>query len=343
MSEEQPPEGQLLIYQDGSTSLQVRLDGQTIWLTQKQIGELYQSTKQNISLHIRSIFEDEELPPQATVKQYLTVQTEGQRRVKRVVDHYSLDVVLAIGYRVRSSRGTQFRQWATKRLNELLVKGFTLDDERIKAGNTIGQSYFDELLERLRDIRSSERLFYQKVTDIFASAIDYDGKSTTAKQFFATVQNKLHWAIHGQTAAEVIKDRADSAKPNMGLATWKNAPQGMIRKSDTEVAKNYLTEPELKELNRIVGMYLDYAEDRASKNKTMHMSDWITKLNSFLEFNERNILSHAGKVSHQLAIEHATKEFNRFKADNKQALENLSDFDREVKRLQQEKKKDGDE
>ena len=335
MSEEQPPEGQLLIYQDGGTNLQVRLDGQTVWLTQKQIAELYQSSVPNINQHIKSVYEEEELPPQATIKSYLIVQTEGQRRVKRVVDHYSLDVVIAIGYRVRSGRGTQFRRWATGRLNELLVKGYTLDDERIKAGKTIGQDYFDDLLERIRDIRSSERLFYLKVTDIFASAIDYDGKSKTAKEFFATVQNKLHWAIHGQTAAEVIKDRADSEKPNMGLSNWKNAPKGKIRKADTEIAKNYLTRNELKELNRIVGMYLDYAEDRASKNAAMHMSDWSEKLDSFLEFNERNILSHAGKISHQLAIEHANTEFTRYKTSDANSLQTLTDFDRELKRLQE--------
>ena len=224
-----PPGGQLLIYHDGATRLQVRLDGQTVWLTQRQIADLYQVTVPNINQHIKTIYEDGELSPDPTIKQYLIVQTEGKREVSRTVEHYALDVIIAIGYRVRSARGTAFRQWATARLTELLAKGFTMDDERIMAGRTLGADYFDELLERIRDIRSSERLFYQKITDIFATSIDYDSSHTTARAFFATVQNKLHFAVHGQTTAEVIAQRADADKPNMGLTTWKHAPVGPIR------------------------------------------------------------------------------------------------------------------
>jgi len=337
MTDEQP-RGQLLIFQDGALNLQVRLDGNTLWLTQKQLAELYQVSVPAISQHIAGIFEEGELPPEATVKQYLTVQTEGSRQVRRAIDHYSLDMILAIGYRVRSHRGTQFRQWATSRLKELLVKGFTLDDDRIKAGRTIGQDYFDELLERIRDIRASERLFYVKITDIYASSIDYDPSTEAARKFFATVQNKLHWAIHGHTAAEIIKQRADAAKPNMGLTTWKNAPAGPVRKGDVEVAKNYLTEAEMRELNRVVTMYLDYAEDQARRGKVMHMADWEEKLNAFLQFNERNILSHAGKVSRELARDHAHAEFIKYDTERRarEDAELISDFDRQVKQLEQQ-------
>ncbi len=215
------------------------------------------------------------------------------------MDHYNLDVILAVGYRVRSHRSTQFRQWATAQLRELLVKGFVLDDERIKAGRTIGQDYFDELLNRIRDIRASERLFYQKITDIYATSIDYDANADISKTFFATVQNKLHWAIHGHTAAEIIRERANASQPNMGLTTWKNAPRGTIRRVDVTIAKNYLSESEIAELNRIVSMYLDYAEDRARRHSPMHMADWVSRLDRFLQFNERNILTHAGTISHE--------------------------------------------
>ena len=238
----EPAGGQILIYRDGSLSLQVRLDGRTVWLTQKQLAELYQTTVPNINQHLKTVYEEGELAADATIKQYSIVQTEGSRNVRRQVEHYSLDVILAVGYRVRSARGTQFRQWATSRLRELLVKVFVLDDERIKAGRTIGQDYFDELLARIRDIRASERLFYQKIADIYATSIDYDPDADITRQFYATVQNKLHWAAHGHTAAEVIRHRADADKPNMGLTAWKNAPGGPIRKIDVTVAKNYLTQ-----------------------------------------------------------------------------------------------------
>jgi hypothetical protein len=338
-----PPEGQILIYQDGEQKIQVRIDGQTVWLTQRGLAELYQTSVPNINQHLSSIYEDAELTPEATIKKYLIVQAEGTRRVSRMVEHYNLDAILAVGYRVRSPRGTAFRQWATARLSELLVKGFTLDDERIKSGRTLGDQYFDELLERIRDIRASERMFYQKITDIYATSIDYDPGAEITQTFYATVQNKLHWAIHGRTAAEIIRERADSSKPHMGLTTWKNAPHSPVRKTDVTIAKNYLTEPEIRELNRVVTMYLDYAEDQAQRHKPMHMADWIKKLDAFLEFNERNILTHAGKISHELAQEHAEREFEKYETERRrlEATTPTSDFDKaveEVKRLEKEAK-----
>jgi hypothetical protein len=327
-----PAGGQVLIYRDATLQLQVRLEGQTVWLTQAGMAELFQTSVPNISLHIRNILNDSELEQSATVKDYLIVQVEGRRSVKRSISHYNLDMILAVGYRVRSARGTHFRQWATAQLRELLVKGFVLDDERIKAGRTIGQDYFEELLARIRDIRASERLFYQKIADIYATSIDYDPNAEITQTFFKTVQNKLHWAIHGHTAAEVIRRRADASKTNMGLTTWKNAPHGPIRKTDVTIAKNYLTEQELGELNRVVSMYLDYAEDQARRKRAMHMSDWISRLDAFLQFNERDILAHAGKVSHELAEEHAFAEFSRFEQQRRdaEARQPVSDFDRLV-------------
>ena len=257
-----PPGGQMLIYRDGATNLQVRLDGQTVWLTQAAMAELFQTTKQNVSLHIHNILDEKELQPEAVVKEYLTTAADGKRY--RTL-HYSLDMILAVGYRVRSARGTAFRQWATARLSELLVKGFTLDDERIKAGRTLGADYFDELLARIRDIRSSERLFYQKITDIYATSIDYDPNAEMTRQFFQIVQNKMHWAAHGHTAAEIVRQRADATKPHMGLTSWKNAPGGPVRKTDVAIAKNYLTQPEIEALNLIVSAYLDFAELQAQQ------------------------------------------------------------------------------
>lgn len=334
-----PPGGQILIYRDGALKLQVRLDGQTVWLTQAGMAELYQTTPQNITIHIKGIYDEEELEEGATCKEFLQVRPEGGRQVQRSLKHYNLDVILAVGYRVRSARGTVFRQWATAQLRDLLVKGFILDDERIKAGRTIGQDYFDELLERIRDIRASERLFYQKITDIYATSIDYDPNAPISQDFFATVQNKLHWAIHGHTAAEIIRQRADAARPNMGLTTWKNAPHGPIRKADVTVAKNYLSETEIGELNRIVSMYLDYAEDQARRKNPMHMADWVVKLDAFLQFNERNILKHAGTVSHQLAQQHAHAEFAKYEEQRRllETTQPTSDFDKaveQVKRLE---------
>ncbi|MDD3134530.1 MAG: virulence RhuM family protein [Synergistales bacterium] len=340
-----PPEGQLLIYQDGALRVQVRMDGQTVWLTQAAIAELYQTTSQNITMHLKGIYLDGELNEGSTCKEFLQVRREGARDVQRKIKHYNLEAILAVGYRVRSGRGTAFRQWATARLSELLVKVFTMDDERLKAGQTLGDDYFDELLERIRDIRASERMFYQKITDIYATSIDYDPRSDITQTFFATVQNKLHWAIHGHTAAEVIHQRADASSQNMGLATWKNAPHGPIRRTDVTVAKNYLTEKEISELNRIVTMYLDYAEDQARRRKPMYMSDWAKKLDAFLEFNERDILTHAGKISPKMAEEHASKEFEQYEAKRRrlEASTPTSDFDRFVeqsKKLEGRQKKD---
>jgi len=343
-SETLPPEsGQILIYQDGATRLQVRLEGRTVWLPQRLIAELYQVSVPTVNEHLAGIYADGELDRQRTIRSFRIVQREGDRDVARSIDHYNLDAIIAVGYRVRSARGTAFRQWATARLSELLVKGFTLDDERLKEGRTLGADYFDELLERIRDIRASERLFYQKITDIYATSIDYDPPHPISQTFFATVQNKLHWAIHGRTAAEIIRERADASHPHMGLTTWKNAPHGPIRKADVTIAKNYLTEEEIRELNRIVTMYLDYAEDQARRHKPMHMADWVAKLDAFLQFNERNILTHAGSVSHRLAEEHAHAEFEKYEAERRrlEAAQPTSDFDKvveKVKRLQFEPK-----
>ena len=288
------PSGEILLYAtpDGQTRIQVRTDGQTVWLTQAQMAELLQTTKQNISLHIRNVLGEKELQEQSVVKHYLTTAADGKQYTTL---HYNLDMILAVGYRVRSPRGTLFRQWATDTLREYLVKGFVLDDERLKDGRDLpgGHDYFDELLERIRDIRASERRFYQKITDIYATSIDYDASDPLTQQFYATVQNKLHWAIHGHTAAEIITSRADASKPHMGLTTWKNSPGGPIRRADVDVAKNYLTADELAALNRIVTIYLDYAELQAERRHPMHMVDWIQKLDAFLQFNEQNILTHA--------------------------------------------------
>lgn len=331
MTDEQSPSGQLLIYDDGGLKLQVRLDGQTVWLTQGQMAELYQTTKQNISLHIQNVFDDKELPADAAVKEYLTTAADGKRY--RTL-HYSLDMILAVGYRVRSPRGTLFRRWATSRLRELLVKGFTLDDERIKAGRTIGADYFDELLSRIRDIRASERLFYQKITDIYATSIDYKADAELTKLFFQTVQNKMHWAAHGHTAAEIIRSRADATEPHMGLATWKNSPVGPVRKSDVAIAKNYLSKEEINGLNLIVSAYLDFAELQARGHKPMHMADWIAKLDAFLRLSDRDILTHAGRISHVDAEQHAHAQYERFDLERR-SLSDASDndFDQAVRRL----------
>ncbi len=315
----------ILIYQteNGKTKIDVRLEDETVWMTQKSIAELYQTTPQNITLHIKNIYLESELEESSTCKDYLQVRNEGNRTVQRNVRHYNLEMIIAVGYRVRSNRATQFRRWATERLNEYLVKGFTIDDERLKSMRNIGDDYFDELLERIRDIRASEKRFYKKITDIYTLSIDYDSKSESAKKFFATVQNKLHFAIHGHTAAELIGERANASKHNMGLTTWKG---DKVRKGDVMVAKNYLTEEEMKSLNRIVTMYLDYAEDQAEKRKPMYMKDWEEKLNAFLKFNERDILTGSGSISHEVAKELAEKEYEKF---NKNRLNNSEkdDFD----------------
>jgi hypothetical protein len=306
-------QGQFLIYTDGATHLQVRLDGKTVWLTQKLIAELFQITVPTVNEHLKGIYGDGELDAGATIRSFRIVQREGTRDVSRDVEHYSLDAILAVGYRVRSARGTVFRQWATARLAELLVKGFTMDDERLKAGRTLGTDYFDELLARIRDIRSSERMFYQKITDIYATSIDYNPAIDATKRFFQTVQNKMHWAAHGHTAAEVIAARSSATKPHMGLTNWKNAPVGPVRKTDVAIAKNYLNADELDALNRIVNAYLEFAELQATSRRPMQMRDWIAKLDDFLKLSERDILTHAGKVSHDTAKLQAESEFDTFR------------------------------
>jgi len=307
------PQGQFLIYADGASQLQVRLEGNTVWLTQKLIAELYGVSVKTVNEHLVNIYSEAELPPEATIRQFRIVQREGTRDVSRNVEHYSLEAILAVGYRVRSARGTAFRQWATARLSELLVKGFTMDDERLKAGRTLGSGYFDELLARIRDIRSSERMFYQKILDIYATSIDYNPAADASQLFFQTVQNKMHWAAHGHTAAELIAARADAAKPRMGLTNWKNAPTGPVRKPDVAIARNYLNEEELNALNLIVSAYLDFAELQALNRKPMSMTDWIAKLDDFIRISDRDILTHADKVSHDTARLKAESEYDTFR------------------------------
>jgi hypothetical protein len=318
---------------DGDTKIEVFLQDDTVWLTLNRMAELFGTSKQNISYHINNIFKEDELKKKATVKEYLTVQEEGEREVKRKLEYYNLDAIISVGYRVNSHQATQFRKWATRTLKEYLIKGFSLDDERLKQGKQLfGKDYFDELLERVREIRASERRFYQKITDIYAAcSTDYDANSPVTKKFYATVQNKLHWAITNHTAAEIIKSRADSGKKNMGLQTWKNAPKGKILKSDISTAKNYLQKDELGELNRIVSMYLDYAENQAERQVVMKMKDWVQKLDAFLEFNDYAILDNRGKVAASVAKELAEKEYEKFRIIQDRDYE--SDFDKSVKEL----------
>ena len=339
------PGGQILIYTvpDGKTRLSVEAREGTVWLPQRLIADLFEVSVPTTNEHLGNIYEEGELDPGATIRKFRIVQTEGNRTVNRLVDHYNLDAILAVGYRVRSNAGTLFRQWATLQLRELLVKGFVLNDEQLKAGGSTLGDYFEELLARIRDIRASERRFYQKITDIYATSQDYDKDSPITSDFFATVQNKLHFAIHGHTAAEVVQDRADALKPNMGLTTWKNGPKGKIRKTDVSVAKNYLAETEMDDLNRIVNRYLDYAEDQARRHNPMRMVDWIGKLNGFLEFDERQVLTDLGSVSRDAAKQHAEREFAKFDAESRriEATEPTSDFDHaveEVKRLERDSK-----
>lgn len=314
MSEEPLPQSELILYQteDGRTRIQCRLENETLWLTQAQIAELFQVTPQNVTLHLKTIFAEGELAEEATCKDCLQVRQEGGREVTRKLRHYRLEAVLAVGYRVRSHRGTQFRQWATARLGEYLVKGFTMDDERLK--NPPGKSqkdYFDELLERIRDIRSSERRFYQKVLDIYATSVDYTPDAEHSQRFFATVQNKMHWATHGRTAAEIIVERADADKPFMGLQTTR--PGGIVRKDDVGIAKNYLTEGELQVLNRIVNLYIEYAELQALERKVMTMQDWVTKLDEFLKISGRELLDHASRIAAPDAKAKAEREYEQYR------------------------------
>jgi len=309
MTESNRPAGEIILYQteNGQTKLEVRLEDETVWLTQQQLAMLLQTTKQNISLHIHNIYEEGELTAEATVKKILTVRSEGTRQVKRALDHYNLDMIISVGYRVKSHVATRFRQWATRHLREYVIKGFVLDDERLKQAGQV--NYFDELLARIRDIRSSEKMFWRKVLDIYATSIDYDPNTDTSRRFFAVVQNKMHWAAHGHTAAEIIAQRADAQQANMGLTTWSGQK---IRKADVSVAKNYLTQAELDTLNRIVTIYLEFAELQALNRKPMHMSDWIAKLDDFIKISDRDILTHAGKVGHKDALANAYAEYEKY-------------------------------
>ena len=309
MSGNSEEKGEILLYkaEDGRTRIQCRLEGETLWLTQNQLAELFQTTQQNISQHVMNIYEAGELDEEATHKKFLLVRSEGSRQVKREFDHYNLDLIISVGYRVNSLRGTQFRIWATQRLREYLVKGFTMDDDRLKAAG--GGNYFDELLARIRDIRSSEKVFWRKVLDIYATSLDYDPVAEMSREFFKVVQNKMHWASHGHTAAEIIMARADSERPNMGITNYQGT---RIRKVDVEIAKNYLQEDELNVLNRMVTAYLEFSELQALNHEPMYMKDWIERLDDFLRMAGRKLLEHAGTVSHEEALEKARREYDEF-------------------------------
>lgn len=317
---------------EGSIKVEVVYSGETFWLTQKRMAELFGVEVPAVSKHLANIFESGELVQEATVSILEIVQKEGSRNVTRKMEFYNLDAIIAVGYRVNSRQATQFRIWATQTLREFIIKGFVLDDERLKQGKRFGKDYFDELLERIREIRASERRFYQKITDIYEQcSIDYNKEADITQTFFKTVQNKLHWAITGKTAAQIIAERAKASEPNMGLQTWKNAPAGKIMKTDVSIAKNYLIEKEIKELERVVTMYLDYAENQAARQIAMKMADWVLKMDAFLQFNEYKILKDAGKVSHEVAKKLAEKEYEKYRVIQDKSFE--SDFDKEVKKI----------
>jgi hypothetical protein len=317
--------------QAGEKGIEVCVEDETVWLTQKLIGELFDVDVRTVSEHLRNIFAAGELAEEATLRNFRTVQTEGTREVARNVTFYNLDAIIAVGFRVNSTRATQFRQWAIGILRDFAVRGYVLDKERLKNGAIFDQAYFDNLLAEIREIRASERRFYQKITDIYATAMDYSAEAETTQTFFAMVQNKLHFAIHGHTAAELIVERADSTKDKMGLTTWRNAPKGKILKPDVVVAKNYLTEKELKALDRFVTMYLDYAEDQAERGIPMTMADWAQKLDAFLQFNQRDLLGNPGKVTAEIARTFAESEFEKYRIVQDRLFE--SDFDRMIKQL----------
>jgi len=327
------PDNQITVYQtpDGKINIEVLYANENIWLSQKRMAELFGCSADNISLHLKNIYQERELDAGATTEEFSVVQMEGTREVSRKVTCYSLEAIIAVGYRVNSERGTQFRQWAITILQKYIHKGYAIDSDRFKYGSRFSARFFDDLLEEIRDIRSSERMAYQKITDIYATSIDYSPKAEDTKQFFATVQNKLHFAITGQTAAEIIVGRADNTKPNMGLTSWRKGPGGKVLPGDVSIAKNYLNKQELDHLNRIVSMYLDYAEMQAIRNRPMYMKDWIEKLNAFLKFSEYEILTNAGSISHEVALALANKEHEVFK--KKQDKNYISDFDKEIKRI----------
>jgi len=327
----QKPNSDIIFYStsEGNIRVEVYYEDETFWLSQKRIAELFGVEVNTINYHIKEIFKSGELSEDSVIRKFRITAEDGKRYL---TNFYNLDMIIAVGYRVNSYQATQFRIWATKTLREFIIKGFVLDDERLKHGEKFGKDYFDELLERIREIRASERRFYQKITDIYQQcSIDYDKNADITQIFFKTVQNKLHWAVTGKTAAELIAERADANKKNMGLKTWKNAPDGKILKSDISIAKNYFEENEIKELERIVTMYLDYAENQAAKNRPMKMQDWIEKLDAFLKFNEYEILTNPGKVSNEIAVNLAGKEYKKFRVE--QDKKYISDFDKEIKKL----------
>ena len=334
--------GQFLLYQtpDGDSQIEVKLQNDTVWLSLDQMAELFQRNKSTISRHIKNVLEDGELQEEATIANFATVQNEGTRKVERVIAYYNLDMIISVGYRVHSYRGVQFRIWATKVLKEYIVKGFAMNDDLLKRAG--GGNYFDELLARIRDIRSSEKVFYRKVLEIYALSIDYDPRVEMTQKFFKTVQNKMHYSVHGHTAAEIIYERADAEKDFMGLTTWSGA---MPSKPEAEIAKNYLTHEEIKSLNRIVSLYLDFAEMQAEEHRPMYMKDWINILDDFLRISRKDILTHAGKISAKLAKEKADQEYDKFKERTKNTLSPveihfLENFEREQKRLLGEGKKE---
>lgn len=332
---------QIIIYQteDGKIKLDVRLENETVWLTQKLMAELFQTTPQNITIHLKNIYEEGELSEEATCKDFLQVQKEGSRNVERAQKFYNLDAIISVGYRIKSHVATQFRIWATQRLTEYIIKGFVLDDERLKNPD-VPFDYFDELLRRIQDIRTSEKRFYQKITDIYSTSVDYDPTLDVSITFFKTVQNKMHWAITGKTAAEIIADRADSNQPNMGLTNWRGSK---VRKQDVSIAKNYLNEDELAALKNLVEQYLVFAEGQAMRRIPMYMKDWIEKLHGFLNLNDREILTHAGKISHELAQQKAETEYEQF--NQKRVIQNDAkedDFEKAIQKLPAAKKKKGD-
>lgn len=316
--------------QAGEDGIEVRVQDENVWLTQKLIAKLFDVNIPNINEHLRNVFSSKELDKSSTIRKFQIVQKEGTREIAREIDHYNLEVIISLGYRINSQRATDFRRWATRVLKDYAVKGYVLDDERLKNGAYLNSQYFKDLIFEIRDIRESERNFYQQITDIYAMAMDYDANSETTKTFFATVQNKLHYATHGNTAAELIAKRADHKKDYMGLMTWKKAPNGKILKSDVSIAKNYLQKKEIKFLNRIVTMYLDYAEHQAEKGIPMTMKDWSDKLNVFLKFNDEEILEDAGEVTAEIAKAFAESEFEKYRPIQDRLYE--SDFDKEIKK-----------
>jgi len=317
----------------GDVNVSVFLENETIWLTQKSIGELFDVESHTITYHLKEIYKSQELEETSTTRKIRAVQKEGNRNVNRNLDFYNLDAIISVGYRVNSKQATQFRIWATKTLKEFIIKGFVLDDQRLKQGKQVfGKDYFDELLERIREIRASERRFYQKITDIYAQcSIDYNPKSETTITFYKTVQNKLHWAITGMTASEIIVSRSDAKKNNMGLTTWKNSPKGKVLKLDISIAKNYLSEKEVSELNRLVELYLNFAELQAERNIPIKMNEWTEILDSFLKINRYEILTNTGGISNQKAIEISTKEYKKFRIIQDNQF--TSDFDNQVKKI----------